>query len=206
MTLNKWVKKVLGKYIKYNKTTSGYQCVDLAKSYLVEVFDFYKKYPYLQANWAWGNARDYYEYYSSHKELVSNFKKIPNSPTFTPIEGDILVFTEFNQEGHICIAYNNKSTTNKIYSIDQNWLKGSKTKYCTHHYTTEGFLGVLRPKDRYIKADVNIRNKPSMSGKIIGEIPEGQKVFIYELDYTNKWARIGKDEWISYAYVREVGA
>lgn len=204
MTLNKWIKKVLGKYVKYNKTTPGYQCVDLAKSYLVDVFAFYEKYPSLKANWAWGNARDWYEDYDKHKELVLNFTRMPNTPVFTPIEGDILVFTEKTKYGHICVAYNNKSTTKKIYSIDQNYPTGSKVKYCTHKYTSEGFLGVLRPKHRKVSADVNIRKKPSMSGEIIGEKKQGESVFIYELDSTCKWARIGKGEWISYKYIREL--
>ena len=41
MTIDKWIKSVLGKYVKYNKSTKGYQCVDLAKSYLVDCFKFF---------------------------------------------------------------------------------------------------------------------------------------------------------------------
>ena len=162
------------------------------------------KYPYLEANWAWGEARDWYEYYSSHKELVANFKGMANTPTFVPIEGDLCVWTEGNRYGHITIAYNNKSTVKKIYSLDQNYPKGSKVKYCTHTYTSEGFLGVIRPY-RYVKDDVNIREKPSMSGKILGEKKTGDRVFIFELDSTGKWARIGTNEWCSYKFIREVG-
>lgn len=203
MTLNKWVSKVLGKYVKYNKTTKGYQCVDLAKSYLVDVFEFYSRYPSLKSSWAWGDARDWYEQFKSHKELTENFTRIANNSVFIPIEGDICVFTENTKYGHICVAYNNKSTTRKIYSIDQNYPTGSKVKYCIHRYASEGFLGVLRPY-RYIKADVNIRNKPSMSAKIIGEYKKGIKISIIELDSTKKWAKT-KDGWISYNYVKEVG-
>lgn len=204
MTLSKWVSKVLGKYVKYNKTTKGYQCVDLAKSYCVDVFDFFKRYPNLQKSWAWGDARSWYEKYGYHKELTDNFKRIVNTSSFVPIEGDICVFTEFNDMGHICVAYNNKSTTSKIYTIDQNYPTGSKVKYCIHRYTQEGFLGVLRPY-RYIRADVNIRERPSMSGKIVGEKKAGERVKIIELDSTKKWAKIDKDKWISYSYVKEVG-
>lgn len=205
MTLNEWVKSVIGKYIKRNRSTKGYQCVDLAKDYLVCVFDFFKKYPYLESNWAWGNARDYYEYYSSHKELVTDFVRMPNTPTFIPIAGDILVFTEHNKEGHICIAYNDKSTTKKIYSIDQNYPTGSKVKYCTHKYDSEGFLGVLRPRNRYVSVNLNVRKAPSMKGKILYVLKPDSKVFIHELDSTKKWARIGKNEWVSYQYIKQIG-
>lgn len=198
MALNKWVSKVLGKYVKYNKTTKGYQCVDLAKSYLVDVFNFYTRYPQLKTSWAWGDARDWYESYIHHKELTANFNRIANTSSFVPIEGDICVFTEHNEEGHICVAYNNKSTTSKMYTIDQNYPKGSKVRYCTHRYVSEGFLGVLRPL-RTIKADVNIRQKPSMSGKIIGEYKKGTKIAVIELDSSKKWAKT-KDGWVSYNY------
>lgn len=206
MTLNKWVKTHLGKYVKYNKYTSGYQCVDLAKSYCVEVFDFFKRYPELEKSWAWGDARKWYENYSYHRELTENFTRISNSPSFIPIAGDICIFTEHNKQGHICVAYDNKSTTSKIYTIDQNYNPaGSKVKYCTHRYGSEGFLGVLRPKDRKVWGDVNVRSKPSMSADIIGEIRAGDTVNIIELDSTKKWARIGKSQWISYKFINEVG-
>lgn len=202
MTLKEWVSKNLGKYVQFNKTTT-HQCTDLAKSYLVEVFNFYKRYPALEKSWAWGDARQWYEGYSYHKELTENFRRIQNTPTFVPIEGDICVFTENNKYGHICVAYNNNSTTRKMYTIDQNFPTGSKVKYCTHYYTSEGFLGVLRP-DRFVRADVNIRSKPSTSGKILGEKKAGEKVYIQALDSSNKWARIGKDEWISYKFIKEL--
>lgn len=205
MTLNKWIKKVLGKYVRRNLSTSGYQCVDLAKDYMVSCFYFFEKYPYLEKSWAWGDAKKYYEDFSSHKELVENFKRMPNTPSFTPIEGDICVFTEGTKYGHICIAYNNKSTTSKIYTIDQNFPTGSKVKYCTHRYTSEGFLGVLRPKNRIVSVNLNVRSQPSMSGKIIGVLQPGTKVFIDHLDSTGKWANIAKGQWVSYQYIKEIG-
>ncbi|MBR0113417.1 MAG: CHAP domain-containing protein [Clostridia bacterium] len=205
MTIDKWIKSVLGKYVKYNKSTKGYQCVDLAKSYLVDCFKFFHCFPSLEANWAWGNARDWYENYADHKELVKYFKRISNTPSFVPIKGDILVFTENNKYGHICIAYNDQSTTKKIYSIDQNYPTGSKVKYCTHYYTSEGFLGVLRPRDRIVSAPLNVRSEPSMDGKILRVLNEGDKVFINNLDSTKKWARIGRGEWVSYRYIEEIG-
>ena len=204
MTFKKWISKVLGKNVQYNLTTkSKYQCVDLEKSMLVEVYDFFQRYPYLQKSWAWGNARQYYEGFYTHKELTENFKRIANSPSFVPMEGDSCVFTEHNDEGHICVAYNNDSTTRKIYTIDQNFPKGSRVKYCTHRYDTEGFLGVFRPY-RFVRADVNIRNRPSMSGKIIGEKKAGERIFIHELDSSKKWARIGDKEWVSYNFIKEI--
>lgn len=203
MLLNEWISKNLGKYVRYNRTTKDYQCVDLAKSNLVEVHDFYEKYPNLKRSWAWGNARQWYEQFNSHKELKENFERIPNSAKFVPIAGDICVFTEFNKYGHICVAYNNKSTTRKIYTVDQNYPTGSKVRYCTHKYNSEGFLGVLRPI-RTVRAAVNVRNRPSTSSDIVGELKTGTRVKIIELDSTGKWAKIGTNKWISYFYVNKI--
>ena len=201
MTLNKWISKHLGKYVQYNKyTKSPHQCVDEAKSVCAEVLGFYKRFPKLQEYWNFGCARAWYEGYYSHSELLESCDRIANTPTFTPIEGDFCVFTENNPDGHICVAYNNNSTTSKIYTIDQNFPKGSKVRYCTHRYTTEGFLGVLRPF-RIITNDVNIRYKPSMSARIIGEYKKNTIVKIIELDSTKKWAKT-KDGWISYNFTR----
>lgn len=206
ITFNQWKKEHIGKYVRYNKSTSGYQCVDEAKSILVEVktYDFYGKYPSLKNYWSFGNARQWYENFYSYKELTENFTRIANSKTFVPMENDFLVFTENNKYGHICVAYDNNSTTSKMYSIDQNYNpEGSPVKYCTHKYTSEGFLGVLRPI-RTIKSDVNIRNTPSTkNSKVIGEYKKGTRISILELDSTKKWAKT-KDGWISYNYVEEI--
>lgn len=208
MTFKTWRLNHLGEYVRYNKSTSGYQCVDEIKSVLVEVdhYKFYEKYPELKKYWSFGNARDWYENFYSHKELTQNFKRIENTKKFVPIENDILVFTENNAFGHICIAYDNSSTTSKIYSIDQNYPKGKPVGYCKHTYTKERFLGVLRPY-RIIRADVNIRNAPSTKkGKVIGEFHKGERIFVYELSGDKKWAKVSptSDMWISYNYVDEI--
>ena len=203
MTLSKWVSKHLGKYVQYNKfTDTPHQCVDLAKSYCAEVLGFYERFPKLKEYWNFGDARNWYEGYHAHEELIKSCDRIPNTQTFVPIEGDICVFTEKNKYGHICVAYNNNSTTSKIYTIDQNYPNGSKVKYCTHRYVSEGFLGVLRPY-RIIKDDVNIRSKPSTSGNIIGELKKGQKISIENLDASKKWAKV-KEGWIFYSYVNKI--
>lgn len=208
VTFKTWRLNHLGKYVRYNKTTCGYQCVDEIKSILVECkhYDFYKKYPALKNYWSFGNARQWYENFYNYKELTQNFKRVANTKKFVPIEYDILVFTENNQFGHICSAYNNDSTTSKIYSIDQNYPTGSPVNYCKHKYVSEGFLGVLRPY-RYIRADVNVRNAPSVKkGKVVGELKKGERIFVYELSSDKKWAKVSSnsDMWISYNYVDEI--
>lgn len=206
LTFNQWKKEHIGKYVKYNKSTKGHQCVDEIKSILVECkhYDFYTKYPSLKTYWSFGNARQWYENFNSYKELKENFNRIANTKTFVPIENDILVFTEYNDFGHICVAYDNNSTTSKMYSIDQNYNpSGSPVKYCTHKYVSEGFLGVLRPI-RTIRADVNIRNSPTTkNSKVIGEYKKGTKISILQLDSTKKWAKT-KDGWISYNFIEEI--
>jgi hypothetical protein len=202
MKFNAWLNSHLGANVRYNKSTSGYQCVDLIKSLLVEVdtFKFYDKYPTLQNSWAWGNARDFYEGFKNHKELTSHFKRIPNTPSFKPIEYDICIFTEGNKLGHICVAYDNSSTTKRIYSADQNYPTGSKVHKTSHTYDSEGFLGVLRPT-RTIKADVNVRVGPGTNYACTGEIKKGSKVDIIDISLNGKWANLGDNRWISYNYV-----
>ncbi len=57
---------------------------------------------------AWGNARDYWLDFNSHKIMKENFTKIKNTPEFVPKKGDILVWSGDisikNNYGHIAIA------------------------------------------------------------------------------------------------------
>ncbi len=139
MNYSEFIKKHSGKAMDYDGV-AGVQCVDLIKYYLKEVFSI--------TPGAWGDARCYYENFYAHKQLVDKFTRIPNTPSFIPKNGDIVVWganisTKHNC-GHIAIA-TGEGTTSYFYSYDQNWGK----KECTlikHNYTA--FLGVLRPKDQ----------------------------------------------------------
>jgi len=139
MNYSEFIKKHLGKAMDYNGV-AGVQCVDLVKYYLDEVF--------LIKPGAWGDAKCYYENFYAHKQLVEHFTRIPNTPSFVPKKGDIVVWganiSTKHSCGHIAIA-SGKGTTSYFYSYDQNWGK----KECTlikHKYTA--LLGVLRPKNQ----------------------------------------------------------
>ena len=64
MTFDSFVKRFIGKAVDYDGV-SGVQCVDLVKLYLYNVFG-------IRAG-AWGNARDYWLDFNSHKIMKENF-------------------------------------------------------------------------------------------------------------------------------------
>lgn len=137
MNYNEFINTYLGKGFDYDGV-SGIQCVDLAKMYLNKVFGIKPG--------AWGNAKDYYEKYSSREPLVANFTRIANTASFVPKKGDIVIWGTGlgNAYGHIAIA-TGEGNTHQFYSYDLNW--GSKVVHkVLHNY--KGFLGVLRPKDQ----------------------------------------------------------
>ena len=65
MTFDSFVKRFIGKAVDYDGV-SGVQCVDLVKLYLYNVFG-------IRAG-AWGNARDYWLDFNSHKIMKENCK------------------------------------------------------------------------------------------------------------------------------------
>lgn len=135
-----FIKAHLGKGVDYDGT-AGVQCVDLAKSYLKEVFDINPG--------AWGDAHCYYDNYNNLPLLKNNFTRIANTSDLIPKKGDIVVWkSSLNSGGwgHIAIA-DGVGTTSYFYSYDQNWT--GKHDPCTrikHNYNH--FAGVLRPKDQ----------------------------------------------------------
>ncbi len=138
MTFDSFVKRFIGKAVDYDGV-SGVQCVDLVKLYLYNVFG-------IRAG-AWGNARDYWLDFNSHKIMKENFTKIKNAPEFVPQKGDILVWSGDisikNNYGHVAIA-TGEGNTNTFYSYDSNWNKKEMQKV---KHTYFALYGVLRPKN-----------------------------------------------------------
>ena len=139
MTFDQFQAKHLGKGVDYDGVC-GVMCVDLAKCYLDEVFG-------IKAG-AWGDAHAYYDNFTNIPQLVKNFTRIPNIPSFVPKKGDIMVWgTSLNGNwGHIAIC-TGEGDTNYFYSLDQNWT-GNNDACAKIRHNYNHVLGVLRPKDQ----------------------------------------------------------
>ena len=114
-----------------------YQCVDIVKQFHAEV---------LQAPMFRGNAINYWYDYPYSTLLQKYYDRIPNTLTFVPRLGDVMVWKGWwsNPYGHIALCTN---AGNMLWftSFDQNW-KGPYCTYVAHNYTWPRVLGVLRPK------------------------------------------------------------
>lgn len=198
MTFTAWVQAYNGKKIDWDDV-SPYQCVDLAKCYLQEVWGVKTK---GRGTSVWGDAKDYYldfedKSWGGYKKLhAAGFVRIKNTREFIPMKGDIVVWNN-GKYGHIGVA-NGDGDTDAFYSYDQNW-GGKYMHLCYHTYSF--FLGVLRPP-RTVKAAVNIRAGAGTNYRILGEKKKGEKVTVYEKK--GSWARIGDGRWISANYLYDI--
>lgn len=145
MTFDQFISKHLGKAMDYDGV-SGVQCVDLIKYYLDEVFGIKPG--------AWGDARNYYESFTSYSALTNNFTRISgNNASFVPKKGDIVVWganvSSNHNCGHIAIGIGG-GTHNSFSTYDQNWNQKAMAKTTHSHTHSNGcpLLGVLRPKDQ----------------------------------------------------------
>lgn len=139
INFEKFIKKYLGKATDVDGS-AGVQCVDLAKAYLKEVFDV--------DLFAVGSAKNYFERFERFSALRDKFIRIPNTPDFVPIKGDLAVWgsSKGGGHGHVAIC-SGEGDTRHFYSYDQNW-DGKACKLVRHDY--RGFLGVLRPRCRVL--------------------------------------------------------
>ena len=117
-----------------------HNCVDLIKYDLDMVFDV--------TPGSWGNAHAYYDNYNSLPLLVKHFTRIPNTPSFVPQKGDIVIWKKAlnGLYGHIAIA-DGVGNTDYFYSYDQNWT-GHNDKCTRIRHNYDYVAGVLRPKDK----------------------------------------------------------
>lgn len=95
----------IGKYVDYDGVFD-YQCVDLIKMYLFEVYGI--------RSGAWGDAIDYAN--KPHKDFLASFARVS-----TPQQGDIVVFSG-GKFGHIGIV--NSFTNTDIVTLEQNGATG----------------------------------------------------------------------------------
>ncbi len=207
-----WVNRHLGRAADYDGVY-GAQCVDLTKYQLKEIHGIRPG--------SWGNARAYYEEFNNkswagYKEMNAAFERIPNTPDFVPMTGDIGVFVPTDSSdkktaGHI-VTCTGEGTTKHFYSYDQNWT-GNRDACARikHKYVKEGsrgqlrFIGVLRAKNRseyskVVARDVNIRKGPGTLYSVIGEAKAGEKLIIDYID--GKWYYAHGLGWVNGNYLK----
>lgn len=134
---DKYFAERIGKGLDYDKYAS-IQCFDLANDYSVNLIGGK---PFI--------GMSAYEIYTNYANQPSKelYERIPNTPEFVPIKGDIMVWGQsLGKHGHVAIC-NGEGDTTWFNSYDQNW--GGNNEPVTlikHNYNH--VLGVLRPKDQ----------------------------------------------------------
>ena len=188
MTLHKSSQKVskqiqsveyLGEEEVYNIGTDGthtyicdnykvHNCFDLANEYVTKL---------IGGKAFIGNGA--YEIYTNFnnqpcKEL---YERIPNTPEFVPIKGDIMVWGQgLGKWGHVAIC-NGEGDTTWFKSYEQNWT-GNNDPVALIKHNYNNVLGVLRPKDQTkilgkteeIKVETKIQESPKRkNGDVNGD-------------------------------------
>lgn len=150
---DKYFAERLGKAIDYD----GYYqntCFDLANDYSVNLIG--------GKAFVGGSA---YEIYTNYDNQPAHelYERIPNTPEFVPMKGDIIVWGQgIGQWGHVAICNGNGDAT-WFDSYEQNWRgQHEPVELIRHNYNA--VLGVLRPKDvtkiyGYLVGDVNYDGK-----------------------------------------------
>ncbi|MEW1950667.1 hypothetical protein AB0280_15560 [Pseudarthrobacter sp902506025] len=134
------VANVGARHVTYdsNGNSIGAQCVGL-----INAFTDWLGYPRIPGLYA-------FELFDNAKQF-SEYEVIPNSATFVPQLGDILVYAEGSfgsSVGHVEIAGDN-STLNVVDALAQNYLNPSATKGSPAAWVKHGygdFLGAVRPR------------------------------------------------------------
>lgn len=152
MTYQQFVDKYNNKGIDFDGYY-GYQCMDLAHQYAVEVVgkDFA---PAPAAKDVW-------------KQDIEGYDKIPNTPDGVPQKGDIIIWgVGVGPYGHIAVF--DHGDANSFTSFDQNWPLNSLCHFQQHNYN--GVLGWFHPKTplgpQPIQALMNEQSKYDFGGWI----------------------------------------
>uniref|UniRef100_UPI003870D6C2 GH25 family lysozyme n=1 Tax=Pseudobutyrivibrio sp. TaxID=2014367 RepID=UPI003870D6C2 len=106
-----------------------------------------------------------YEIYTNYENQPSKdlYERIPNTPEFVPIKGDIMVWGQgLGKWGHVAIC-NGEGDTTWFESYEQNWTgNNDPVALIKHNYNS--VLGVLRPKDQTRvlgKTEIKVETKPA---------------------------------------------
>lgn len=133
MTIQEFFNKYNNKYIDYDGYY-GYQCMDLYRQFVKEVYGCQQSPPVSGAAKVW----DTY-----NKDF---FNRIPNGPVNYPLKGDIIIWNNRAGGGYGHIAIGMDATSYTFNSFDQNWPTGSRCHKQPHNYTN--VLGWLTPKKK----------------------------------------------------------
>ena len=129
MNLDNFIKKYDGQGIDWDGSY-GYQCMDLAHCYAVNVVG--KDIPAVPA------AKDEWN------KTIDGYTKIANTPDGVPLKGDIIVWgTEIGAYGHIAVFI--EGNVSSFTSFDQNFPINSLCHKQSHNY--KGVLGWFHPKN-----------------------------------------------------------
>ena len=175
MTFDEFVNTYKGSHIDYDGV-AGYQCVDLIKYYLRDVFDIYAG--------AWGNAKDYWNI-TNRANVSEYFYNVPNTPDLVVERGDIVVWGAMpgNPYGHVAIGLG-LGDVNGFQSLDQNWGT-NYVRQIGHNFN--GVLGVLRLKD------------PS----ILDYVPQPEKTYDPNLEISYR-VHVSDKGWLAWVHGGEV--
>lgn len=200
MTFKEFIKKYNGKAIDFDGA-AGVQCVDLVDVYLRDVFN-------ITGIWV-GGARELYTQYERYPALVKCFERVPNTKDLVCKMGDIVVWGG-GKWGHCAIA-DGVGNVDYFYSYEQNTLGKHEPTHRQLHFfgvrdTNKQCLGVLRARPQYQgkitganfnvriidKRGMNIRKAADDKSQIVGLVPYGYIVQIYEteLDGKIKWGHL----------------
>jgi len=139
MTHDQFLAAYNGKYVDYDKAF-GFQCVDLMRKYVNDVFGLppYKAIPQT------GTAKNIFLNFPRTGNQY--FSKIFNAPTNAPQKGDIVFWGTYlfvtGWAGHVGICTD--AGTMKLVSFDQNYPTGTPCHYQSHSY--RGVMGWLHRK------------------------------------------------------------
>jgi len=146
MTYSEFVKKYNGLGIDFDGYY-GFQCMDLAHQYAVEVIG--KDIPSAPG------AKDVWS------KTVTGYEKIPNTPTGVPQQGDIVIWgSDAGPYGHIAVF--DHGDVNGFVSFDQNWPVNSLSHLQNHR----PYLSTSSPQNRPLETHIRGlqgSNPPQMS-------------------------------------------
>lgn len=196
MTTQEFFNKWNGRKLE-NDGAYLYQCVDLAKEYVRDVFGVT---PFS------GNGKDFEDNYPKDK-----LQFVRNTPSGIPPFGALIVWGEMpnNPYGHVGVFVS--GGTSSFQSFDQNWPVGSGCHYQNHNWNNvRGWL--VRKNTGTTKtvtaSTLNVRADASTSARVVGSRKYGDEITVLgtkagtNVNGNTTWLRLGYEEYISEYWTR----